>query len=47
MKNFIIPENLVHAIGNYLLSKPMNEVRVLVQELEKIQELKEEPKEKE
>lgn len=35
MKQFIIKEDLLMAIGNYLLTRPMGEVRNLVQEMEK------------
>ena len=35
MKEYKIKEDLVQAIGNYLLSKPMSEVRLLVEALEK------------
>ena len=42
MKNFIISEELLQAVGSYLLSKPMVETRRLVEALEKLQEFKKE-----
>ena len=45
MKKFVITEELVQAIGNYLLQKPMAEVRLLVEALEKQLVLIEEKKE--
>lgn len=47
MKEFKIKEDLVQAIGAYLLSKPMSEVRLLVEALEKNLVLIEEEKQKE
>ena len=47
MKEYKIKEDLVQAIGQYLLSKPMNEVRLLVEALEKSLVLIEEEKQKE
>lgn len=40
MRKFIIEENVLQALGQYLLSKPMVEVRQLVQALEQLQEIK-------
>ena len=42
MKKFIIREDLLQAIGTYLLSRPMGEIRKIVEELEKLPLHKEE-----
>lgn len=45
MKMFKISEDLLKELGKYLMSKPMGEVRMLVEALEKnIVEIKEEEK---
>lgn len=42
MKQFIIKEELLQKIGSYLLQKPYNEVALFIQELQKLEVIKDE-----
>jgi len=44
MRRFSLPENLIQAIGQYLVTKPFAEVRGLIQGLEMESKLIEDPK---